>query len=129
MKQLARTCSQSGIHALKYDFGQESRRTQKDLEHVWVGRTSKISISKSPKEFVEGVRLQGRSTSNKHVLRRTLLWPVDSVTFSEAAVRGPCQKQHAELPAIGTTLYATLRFLTAKGRSVFKCPKIQSKHF
>lgn len=86
---------------MKYDLGQASRRTQKNLGHVWVGRTSKISISKSPKEFVEGVRLQGRSTSNKHGSRRTLLWPVDSVTFSEAADRHPCQKQHAELQAIG----------------------------
>lgn len=81
MKQLARTCNQSGIHAMKYDLGQESRRTQKNLGHVWVGRTSKISISKSPKEFVVGVRLQDRSTSNKHGLRRTLLWLVDSETF------------------------------------------------
>lgn len=54
---------------------------------------------------------------------------MDSVTFSEAADRGPCQTQHAELPAIGMIVYATLRFLAAKGRSVFKRPKIQSKHF
>lgn len=78
---------------------------------------------------MEGVRLQGRTTSNKHGLRRTFLWAVDPVTFSEAADRGPCQKQNAELLAVGMTLYATLRFLAAKGRSVFKCPKIQSKHF
>lgn len=129
MKQLARTCNQSGIHALKYDLDQESRRTQKNLGHMWLGRTSRISISKSPKEFMGRFWLQGRSTSNKHGLRRTLLWPVDSATFSEAADRGSCQKQRVELPATGTTLYATLRFLAAKQRWVLKCPKIKRKHF
>lgn len=48
--------------------------------------------------------------------------------FFEAADRGPCQRQKAELEAVAAIVCAALAFLPAKGRSVFNYSKIQSKH-